>query len=283
MDGAFYCRSELTAPWGLTLPPMPGYLWFHVVTAGRAAGSRWTMAPSRCGAARRPRARPARRRPRAALASRASAAPGILDLEREEVSPALRDPPPRRRRRADRSSSAAPCASTTRRPARSSPSLPRDDHDRAADLARLDGGHAGLMAAEARDLQPGGEAVITRLADILVIQAHPRLARDATRPRGRAGSARCSDPQVGRAITLIHREPARDWTVASLAARARDVALRVRRPLHRAGRRAGDAVRHALAHAAGPARAQGRGRPSASSPTGSATAPRPPSRVRSSA
>ena len=35
MDGAFYCRSELTAPWGLTLPPMPGCLWFHVVTSGR--------------------------------------------------------------------------------------------------------------------------------------------------------------------------------------------------------------------------------------------------------
>ena len=35
MNGAFYCRSELTAPWGLTLPPMPGYLWFHVVTSGR--------------------------------------------------------------------------------------------------------------------------------------------------------------------------------------------------------------------------------------------------------
>ena len=35
MNGAFYCRSELTAPWGLTLPPMPGYIWFHVVTSGR--------------------------------------------------------------------------------------------------------------------------------------------------------------------------------------------------------------------------------------------------------
>ena len=34
MDGAFYCRSELTAPWGMTLDPMPGYLWFHVVTTG---------------------------------------------------------------------------------------------------------------------------------------------------------------------------------------------------------------------------------------------------------
>ena len=37
MNGAYYCRSELTAPWGLALPPMPGYLWFHVVD--RAGGS----------------------------------------------------------------------------------------------------------------------------------------------------------------------------------------------------------------------------------------------------
>lgn len=35
MTGTFFCRSELTAPWGLTLPPMPGSLWFHVVTSGR--------------------------------------------------------------------------------------------------------------------------------------------------------------------------------------------------------------------------------------------------------
>jgi hypothetical protein len=35
MDGAFYGRSELTAPWGLTMPRTDGYLWFHVVTNGR--------------------------------------------------------------------------------------------------------------------------------------------------------------------------------------------------------------------------------------------------------
>ena len=34
MDGAFYCRSELSAPWGFSLPAMPGYLWFHVVIGG---------------------------------------------------------------------------------------------------------------------------------------------------------------------------------------------------------------------------------------------------------
>ena len=35
MNGAFYCRSELSAPWGMTMMPMPGYIWFHVVTSGR--------------------------------------------------------------------------------------------------------------------------------------------------------------------------------------------------------------------------------------------------------
>src|SRR4051794_15242061 len=36
MSGTFYFRSELTAPWGLGIPPMPDCLWFHVVTAGAA-------------------------------------------------------------------------------------------------------------------------------------------------------------------------------------------------------------------------------------------------------
>ena len=34
MNGAFYCRSELTAEWGLTVPPLEDHLWFHVVTSG---------------------------------------------------------------------------------------------------------------------------------------------------------------------------------------------------------------------------------------------------------
>ena len=63
--------------WGMTLPPMPGYLWFHVVTAGRC----WLEAPDGTPRRwpRRPRARPARRGPRAAQRAR-RAAPGILDL-----------------------------------------------------------------------------------------------------------------------------------------------------------------------------------------------------------
>ena len=72
------------------------------------------------------------------------------------------------------------------------------------------------MAAEARELRPGGEAVITRLGDILVIQAirawletRPgrahRLARRAAgpadRPRDRADPPR-PGPRPGRVASL---------------------------------------------------------------------------------
>ena len=73
-----------------------------------------------------------------------------------------------------------------------------------------------LMAAEARELRPGGEAVITRLGDILVIQAiRSWIETDPAARTGWLGALR--DPQIGSAIALIHREPARAWTLASLA------------------------------------------------------------------
>jgi hypothetical protein len=65
-----------------------------------------------------------------------------------------------------------------------------------------------LMAAEARELRPGGEAVITRLGDILVIQAiRSWIEADPAAHTGWLGALR--DPQIGRPISLIHRDPAR--------------------------------------------------------------------------
>jgi AraC-like DNA-binding protein len=73
-----------------------------------------------------------------------------------------------------------------------------------------------LMAAEARAFQAGGEAVITRLSDVLVIQAI--RAWIETAPAARTGwLGALQDREIGRALTLVHRDPARQWTVASLA------------------------------------------------------------------
>ena len=76
-----------------------------------------------------------------------------------------------------------------------------------------------LMAAEVMELRPGGETVITRLADILVIQAiRSWIQEDPTAQRGWLRALQ--DQQIGRAIMLIHRNPAHPWTVACLASEA---------------------------------------------------------------
>jgi AraC-like DNA-binding protein len=76
-----------------------------------------------------------------------------------------------------------------------------------------------MMAAEARELRPGGETVITRLADILVIHAiRSWIAQDGAAQTGWLSALQ--DSQIGRVISRIHREPERSWNLESLAAEA---------------------------------------------------------------
>jgi AraC-like DNA-binding protein len=214
MSGAFYCRSELTDPWGLTLPALPDYLWFHVVTSG----SMWLELPD---------AEPERlERGDMALVTHGTGhslrgepgapTPAILELDREEVS----DRYEILRHGGEGALTRLVCGAV------------RFDHPAARNLVtalpdviriEADGvegdwmqGTLALMAAETKDLRPGGEAVITRLSDVLVIQAiRAWIERDPTAQTGWLGALR--DPQIGRALALIHGDPARAWTVASLA------------------------------------------------------------------
>ncbi len=85
-----------------------------------------------------------------------------------------------------------------------------------------DGAHAWLdetltmLGAEALSLRPGSAAVMTRLADVLVLQTiRAWLERDEDQRHGWLGALR--DPDIGRALALIHRRGEEPWTVASLA------------------------------------------------------------------
>jgi AraC-like DNA-binding protein len=215
MNGAFYCRSELTAPWGLTLPPMPGYLWFHVVTAGRLwleTGDDDTGCIQLGDLALVPHGEGH------VLRSEPGApAPGILDLERELVSDRYEI---LRHGEGGAPTSLICGAVRFEHPAAGKllEILPRTIHIEASISPRLEWMQSmlRLMASEAGELRPGGEAVITRLGDILVIQAiRAWMESDPAAQRGWLGALQ--DPQIGRAISLIHRDPARNWTVASLA------------------------------------------------------------------
>ena len=81
------------------------------------------------------------------------------------------------------------------------------------------GSTLALMGREAAEPRPGGETVIARLCDILIIHAVREWL--ASSPDARAGwLGALRDPYVGRALALIHRAPDEPHTVASLAAEA---------------------------------------------------------------
>lgn len=215
MSGVFYCLSEFTAPWALELPALEDCLMFHVVTSGRCVlevkgaedrdlqPGHFTLVPHGAGhtLASEPRVRGAK----------------LFDLPREQVSD--------RYEILRHGGGGAPTTVVC--------GVVRFDHPAADRLVRLlpsvialDAWRSPeaewiqstlrLMAIEARERRPGGETVITRLADILVIQAiRSWIASDPAAQTGWLGALQ--DKQIGRAIALVHREPARPWTIESLA------------------------------------------------------------------
>lgn len=70
------------------------------------------------------------------------------------------------------------------------------------------------LASEARHPRPGAETMISRLTDIIFVHAI-RYWIEEQRPGGWLGALR--DRQIGAALGLMHREPQRRWSVATLA------------------------------------------------------------------
>jgi AraC-like DNA-binding protein len=217
MSGTFYCRSELTAPWGLYLPPEPHSMWFHVVNAGRCwlevdgeeprhlQSGDFALVPHGQG--------------HRLVSEAGAAAPRVDGLEYDYAS--------------DRyailryGGGGAPTSLVCGTVRFGHPAA----HNLVALLPRTIVIEAAwspapeadwmqstlrLIAAEGRELRPGGEAVITRLSDILVIQAiRSWIAGDPAGQTGWLGALQ--DPRIGRAMSLVHRDPATPWSVASLA------------------------------------------------------------------
>jgi AraC-like DNA-binding protein len=72
-----------------------------------------------------------------------------------------------------------------------------------------------MRAAERSGWRPGGDCVLSKLSELMFVEAVRRYV-DAL-PPGRTGwLAGLRDPHVGHALGLIHQSPARPWTVAGL-------------------------------------------------------------------
>lgn len=216
MDGMFYCLSELTAPWGVELPPMADCVWFHVVVRGtctlvdssgrehRLAQGDVVVLPHGTG--------------HSAVDAPGSNTPVVFDLPHEYIS---------RQYAILRHGEGGEHSTVICGLVRLSHPAGRALIDLLPEVIRIEGHAAtsewpwmptllGLMASETRSPQPGGEAVVTRLCDILIIQTIRHWIQTAPEARsGWLGALR--DPAIGKAIALVHREPKRNWSVASLA------------------------------------------------------------------
>jgi AraC-like DNA-binding protein len=215
LTGTLYCRSELTAPWAIDLPVLDGCMMFHIVTAGQfwlevegeeprqlRQGS-LVLVPHGAGHIIRSEA--------------GVKAEPLFDIPVEKVSD---------RYEIMRYGGGGDLTLLTCGVVQFDYSvaqqftalLPRvlqidtweDDYDSWL--------HSTLrmISREARELRPGGETVITHLADILIIQAL-RSWIDSAADSGRGWLVALRDRQVGKALALLHRQPAENWTVALLA------------------------------------------------------------------
>jgi AraC-like DNA-binding protein len=74
-----------------------------------------------------------------------------------------------------------------------------------------------FMRSETRHRGMGAETIITRLTDVMFVQALRSWLKD--QPAGSAGwLGALKDPSIGTALRLIHTAPDRQWTVPALAA-----------------------------------------------------------------
>lgn len=96
--------------------------------------------------------------------------------------------------------------------------LPRTIHVAADDPAAAPSlaSTVQLFIAESASRSPGAPVIINRLADILLVQAiRAYIGGSECREHGLRALA---DPQIGKALALMHERPAEPWTVESLAA-----------------------------------------------------------------
>ena len=211
MTGVFYAVSDLAAPWGAAMPPMPGTMIFHLLTYGAAVievdGVRHAVRPGDLVLVPHGTGHDILDQP-------GSVPTPLFDLPRVEQT----DRYERIHLPGDGARTELICGAVSftglgaERLVRSLPPvlvLGRDE-DSGWQRAALD-----LIGAESRHPRPGSDVVTARLADVLVVQAVRSWLESAAPDRGWVAGLR--DPVLGRALSAFHAEPAQPWSLESLA------------------------------------------------------------------
>lgn len=207
-----YCRTQLAGPWVIEVRGSE-LLHFHLVEQGEA----WLSIEGR------PEAEPLR--PGELLLIRSPGGHRLADRPGERpVAPIVFgvEDDSGRLRRLQHGDAAAPdsaivCGAFALRHAGDHPLtrlLPPVMRLRPAQGDWL-GAVAGLLSAEARQLQPGSEIVISRLTDLLFMHALRAWMREHAPRQG--WLAALSHPQIGPVLAAVHEQPERAWAVEALA------------------------------------------------------------------
>lgn len=218
LTGTLYCRAELSAPWGLIMPELVEAMMFVIVTSGHGwlmMDGEEPMLVAQGSMVLLPHGRSYR-----LLSHPDAAAVPLFDLPVETISERyeiMRHGGGGEMTRATSGVVQFDSVAARRLVSLLPPILRIDAWDGdAADWVRST---LGLIAREASAMRPGGETVMTRLADILVIQAI-RAWLDAAPEANLGWLAALRDRQIGRTLALMHRRPEQEWTVADLAGEA---------------------------------------------------------------
>jgi AraC-like DNA-binding protein len=211
MTGVFYCVSELAAPWGIDLPPMPGTVLFHLVATGGAVlevdGERVAMGPGDI-----------------VLLPHGTGHVGYSDEEAPRTPlfdvPRLEQTDRFERIRIDGGGSPTTlvCGAlefTDLAVGRLMASLPPVLHAGSGGRSAWLRSTIELMADEAHSPLAGSSVVTTRLADVLVVHAVREWLRTRSPERGWVAAVR--DPHLGAAIGAFQAAPERPWDLPSLA------------------------------------------------------------------
>ncbi len=215
LEGTLYCRGELTSPWSVAVPRLDGLLTFLVVTSGRC----WLVLEGQ----------PPLRMEQGSLALIPHATPhricshpdlhglSLMEIPVEKVSD---------RFEVMRHGGGGEMTRTMYGVVRFDHVAARHLISHLPQVVRIDSweNDAGswlqstlrFIAREAAQLRPGGETVITRLADVVVIQAI-RAWLDTAPEADQGWLAALRDPQIGRALAMIHKTPGADWSLDGLA------------------------------------------------------------------
>ncbi len=215
LDGSLYCRSQLSGDWSLAMPVLPGKMMIHIITAGQCwltIDGEQPIQLKQGALALIPHGNGHTICSNPELESTPLFEAGVERIsERYEMLEIAGDGP----------TTELTCGVTSfdqfsgQQLIQQLPTLVLLDQLEKSEQRWLDN-TLEFIASEAKQLKPGGETIITHLADILVIQLIRHWMEQSSQAhKGWLGALR--DKHIGVALQAIHNQPDIKWSVDSLA------------------------------------------------------------------